>query len=215
MNQEQPHIPPAAFNFMTNYYDALLELMGFGKSFKIKILDMLNAKDGETILDVGSGTGTLLLLASSALPHSKLIGVDPDRRALAIALSKFKGVTSQIILHETSAEKLPLQNESIDACVSTLAFHHLPRQIKLATIQEIYRALKPGGKFLLVDFGKPISFLSRILLFVGSFVDGRDNLRANLEGILPTYLEQTGFSVSEIAKPYHGIHFLLAKKLTK
>ncbi|MDP1689565.1 MAG: methyltransferase domain-containing protein [bacterium] len=206
------HIPPAAFNFMTNYYDTITEMFGFGKKLKRRVLEMLEAKDGETILDVGSGTGTFLAIASKALPHSKLIGVDPDRKALAIAREKLAGVESRVTLYEASAEELPVADKSIDICVSTLAFHHLPRLVKLKAIQEIHRVLKPDGKFILVDFGKPVSFLSRILLFVGGFIDGRDNLQANLEGVLPIYLQQVGFSVSEIAKPYRGIHFLMANK---
>lgn len=198
---------------MTSFYDSITGIFGFGKKFKRQVLEMLGAKDGETILDIGSGTGTLLMLAAESLPHSKLIGVDPDRKALTIARKKFGNVRSQIVLYEASAEHLPVADKSIDIGVSTLAFHHLPRPAKLKAIQEIARVLKPGGRFILVDFGKqPANSLAHILLFVGSLVDGRDNLEANLEGILPDYLEKEGFDVKEIRKPYHGVHFLMAKR---
>lgn len=207
-----PHVPPAAFRFMTGWYDALTETFGFGKKLKRRALDMLGAKDGDTILDVGCGTGTLLALAAEAFPHSRLIGVDPDRDALAIARRKLAGVGSRVRLEEASAEKLPLADMSVDACVSTLAFHHMPRLTKEKAIKEIYRTLKRGNAFLLADFGRPRSILSTVLLWIGSFVDGRENMQANLEGVLPRYLSESGFSVSEAAKPYRGVEFLLARK---
>lgn len=207
-----PHIPPAAFDCMTKYYDAITELFGFGKNFKRRVLDMLEAKDGETLLDVGSGTGTLLACAARALPHSQLIGVDPDHGALAIAKRKVAPWGSRVTLHEASAENLPLADETVHVCVSTLAFHHMPQSTKIETIKEIRRVLKREGRFLLVDFGTPKSILSSVLLLIGSLVDGRENLRANLEGVLPVYLENAGFTVSEIREPYRGVRFLLAKK---
>ena len=207
-----PHIPPAAFDFMTKYYDTITEVFGFGKSFKRRIFDMLNAQDGETVLDIGAGTGTFLSIAAQELHKSRLIGVDPDRNALTIAKRKLASVGLRVLLYEASAEHLPLPDETVDACVSTLVFHHLPRLTKAKAIEEIYRVTKPGGRFLLVDFGKQASILGKILLFVGSFIDGRENVKANLEGIVPIYLQKAGFTVSEVAKPYRGVTFLLAQK---
>lgn len=210
--QKQTHIPPAAFHFLTNYYDWITELFGFGRKFKRRVLELLQAHDGQTILDVGLGTGTLLLLAAEMLPQSTLIGVDPDHNAVTIARKKLAPVASRVQLHEISAERLPFPDESIDLAVTTLVFHHLSRQAKRESMKEIYRVLKPNGRFLLVDFGKPMSSLSRILLYIGSFIDGRDNMKANLEGLLPMYLTETGFSVASIAKPYRGVQFLMARK---
>lgn len=209
---EHVHIPPAAFPFMTRFYDSLLEVFGFGVAFKQRILDMLHPNDGDILLDIGVGTGTFLALAAAALPHSHIIGIDPDRGALAIAKQKLSRVRPDIDLYEAIAEQLPIADKSVDVVVSTLVFHHLSRSAKAQAIREVYRVIRPGGQFLLVDFGKPVSMLSRILLFIGSFIDGRDNVQANLEGVLETHLREAGFSMEEVAVPYHGVRFLMAKK---
>jgi len=83
-----------------------------------------------------------------------------------------------------------------------LVFHHLPTSAKKKTISEIHRVLKPDGKFFLVDFGKPASFLGKILLFAGSLVDGKETMKANMDGVLPLYLQESKFIVSEIADVY-------------
>ena len=54
--------------------------------------------------------------------------------------------------------------------MSTLVLHHLPTEIKKRAMQEIYRVLTPGGRFLLADYGKPEGLLLRIFFALGALV---------------------------------------------
>ena len=94
--------------------------------------------------------------------------------------------------------------------VSTLTFHHLTDSAKRSTLTEVRRVLRPRGRFVLIDFGRPTSLVAKVLLTVGSLFDGRANMRANLTGELPTLLHQAGFDVAELRPPRRGVHYLQA-----
>jgi len=146
--------PVKAFNydFLTPFYDTILNLIGFGQGQREKIVRLLNLKPGEKFLDVGCGTGSLLKVARKLHPDNEMVGIDIDKKILEIAKKKLDSIG--ITLINTGAENLPFPDNSFDVVVSTLIFHHLPTEIKLKALSEIKRVLKPDGRFLLVDFGK-------------------------------------------------------------
>lgn len=205
-------IPAAAFHMLTPFYDIVAALGGFGVGFKKKVVALANITSREKILDVGCGTGALIAEIKKQFSATDVTGIDPDPDILALAAKKLANADLRANLIETSADSLPFPAASFDLAVSTLVFHHLPAETKKKAISEARRVLKPTGRLLLVDFGKPASFTARILLFLGSFIDGRENMRENLEGRIPTLLSEAGFHVQEIEPPYHGVHFLLAEK---
>jgi SAM-dependent methyltransferase len=203
--------PALAYSVLTPVYDVALEVLGFGRSFKAAVAELAEVEPGETVLDLGCGTGTLLHALVARQPEARFTGIDPDPQVLAIARRRLQSSTPTVELVEGYAQDLPFPDEAFDLVISTLIFHHLPDPVKLAALAEVRRVLAPHGRFLLVDFGAPPTRTARVLLTIGSLLDGRDNMRANLAGELPDMVTAAGFEVAEVSRPHRGVRHLLAR----
>lgn len=202
--------PPLACGRLTPFYDAVSAALGFGRQLPDRVVALAKPRAGERLLDLGSGTGTLLARLHASRPSVALVGLEPDQRALAIARAKWRAQGTAPSLVRGAGQHLPFADQSFDVVTSTLVFHHLPTASKAATIAEVRRVLREGGRFLLADFGRPQGLGARVLFGVLSLFDGRENMRANLRGELPRLLADQGFVVQEVVPPYRGVHFLLA-----
>jgi ubiquinone/menaquinone biosynthesis C-methylase UbiE len=207
-------VPALGKEWLTPFFDVLLTIVGLGAPLTERVIEGANIQDGEHVLDVGCGTATLLLAAKSRSPLAQMVGVDPDERALAIAREKIAQRQVEVEVVQAGAEHLPFPTSSFDLVMSTLVFHHLPTEIKHRAMQEIYRVLTPGGRLLLVDFGKPEGLLLRIFFALGALVqaDEARYIQDNTAGKLPLFLQEAGFAVQELPPRYKGIQFLLATK---
>lgn len=207
--------PPLAYDFLTPLFDRVLNLLGYGKAFKRLVLELAEIKDGEKILDVGCGSGTLLIEAKTKYPNADCMGIDPDKKILQLAERKLEQAGVKARLVQGFAQELPFPPASLDVAISTLIFHHLSTPVKRETVKEIYRILKDEGRFLLADFGQPDNIFVKLLLNLGSLFDGTSNMKDNIEGNLPVFLEEAGFKVSRLETRYRGVQFWLAVKRTQ
>jgi ubiquinone/menaquinone biosynthesis C-methylase UbiE len=192
-------IPGARFRFLTPSYDRLSRLVGLGDRFRAFEVRAVPALTGKRVLDVGCGTGELLLALWRAGKTARLAGIDPDPDMLAQAGAKLRVSDVPCELVRAWAEALPFPEASFDVVVSSLMFHHLDTGTKRAALREWRRVLAPGGVLLLVDFGVPRSALLRVLLSparLGLFEQVADNLR----GRIPVFLEEAGFSCEEVGR---------------
>jgi ubiquinone/menaquinone biosynthesis C-methylase UbiE len=96
-------------------------------------------------LDVGCGTGRLLAFLHDAWPGMRWTGLDLSPPYLAEA-RRLIGRTARVKLIEGAAEKLPLDDASLDVAVSSFVMHELPPVLK-----ETARVVKPGGLIVIVD----------------------------------------------------------------
>lgn len=202
------YIPPFEFDFLTPIYDYTCSIIGLGKGFRQQVLKSVEIKSGQTILDVGCGTGVFLEVLKQKYPNVKAVGVDPDKKALKIACKRL--ADEGIELKESFAESLPLGDQSVDIVFSSLAFHHMPSVIKQKAIQEIHRVLRPGGKVVIADFGPMRNrILARVLFFWEKF----EYLEGNLKGLIPQFLNQTGFrNVHSVATRSVIVEIIVAEK---
>lgn len=205
-------VPEFTFDFLTPLYDLVTEHLGFGPPFKEKVLKLAHFQNGESLLDIGCGTGSLLIPAKRQNPGSRIVGVDPDQRILDIARKKIKKAGVEVELIKAYGENLPFNSASFDVVVSTFVFHHLPSEIKIQTMREAYRILKKNGRFLLSDFGKPDNAVWKAILALGSIFEEARYMRDNLEDKLPVFLKDAGFKVKDMPPKYRGVQFLLAIK---
>jgi ubiquinone/menaquinone biosynthesis C-methylase UbiE len=204
--------PPLAYGPLTPLYDAVNDALGFGRSLLRRVVALVDPKEGERLLDLACGTGTLLDELVSFQPRLFAAGLEPDGQALAVARRKVLAAGGEVRLVQGVGQRLPFADASLDVVTSTMAFHHMSTLTKRQTVAEVHRVLRVGGRFVLVDFGRPSGLLAAVLLNVGSLFDGRENMRANLRGEIPWLLNEGGFMVREVAPPSRGVRFLLAAK---
>ncbi len=208
------YIPTLSIDALTPYFDFLSNLFGFGDALKQRVLNLAAIKDGEHILDVGAGTGSLAILAKKQHLHAEVVGIEPDDQALNIAMRKVETSGVQLSLIQAGAECLPFRPASFDVVVSTLVFHHLPTEIKKQALKEIYRVLQDNGSFLLADFGESRGLFLGVLAGIVKMTRLPESKTAqdNLDGNIPMFMREAGFSIQEVATKFRGVQFLRATK---
>ena len=137
-------------------YDWLLKLI-WGKAegqYRDRVLELVGIGQGQSLLDVGCGTGTLAIAARKQIGRQGgVAAVDASAEIIARARRKAEALGLQIAFTEAIAQDLPFPDASFDAAVSTTVIHCLPVSARHQSYAEIARVLKPGGQLLLVDFG--------------------------------------------------------------
>ena len=123
------------------------------RELRQKAADLARIQPGETVLDVGCGTGTLALAMQRRVGSAgRVIGVDPDTRQIAYARSKAARHNMPIQFQIGMIEQLPFPDQTFDVVLSTLMMHHVPAPLKHQGLAEIARVLKPGGRLVIADF---------------------------------------------------------------
>ncbi|WP_236122010.1 class I SAM-dependent methyltransferase [Cellulomonas palmilytica] len=131
-------------------YDPYSRLVGAERLHR-RLLDEAALRPDEQVLEIGCGTGNLLLLAHRLTPGVVTTGLDPDRAALARAARKARRRGVDLRLDLGYADAMPYPDESVDVVLSSLMLHHLPDEVKVAAFREVRRVLRPGGRLHLFD----------------------------------------------------------------
>ena len=125
-----------------------------------ELLDGLNLRGDERILDMGCGRGAVLLMAAQYLTTGRAVGVDLWRRGdqsgnsseAARRNAVAEGVADRAELHDGDMRALPFADDSFDVVLSSLAIHNIRGNVGRAkAISEAVRVLRPGGRLLIVD----------------------------------------------------------------
>lgn len=132
-------------------YDPLVRLMGFGRAGQ-ELISQANIEPGHCVLDIGCGTGTLIVMLKRQYSTVQVVGLDPDSKALRRARNKAMRAGVSVQLEHGFADELPYGERSFDRVFSSFMFHHLDEQERERTSREVLRVLKPGGSFHLLDF---------------------------------------------------------------
>ncbi len=125
-----------------------------------KVFHSWEIKEDSLVLDVGCGTGYMLLLLSKKITTGRIVGVDLSSAMIAQAIQKINNYPN-IELRQAEVEKIPYANNSFNYIFSTEAFHHFPEPEK--ALQEMKRVLKEEGKIIIADINIPPLFLTNRL----------------------------------------------------
>ena len=148
---QRTFLPAAGRDIFLPFYDPLTRLFGFD-SIREALLGQADLKPRDRVLDVGCGTGTLVIAIKQRQESADVFGLDPDPKALARARSKAVRAGVRVQFEQGFSDALPYADASFERVLSSLMFHHLPRAVKEGTLREVVRVLRPGGELHLLDF---------------------------------------------------------------
>ena len=143
------------YDLMTWFCDVFL-LRGKLRQLRRRTIDLARIQPGDTVLDVGCGTGTLALnVQQRAGTAGHVWGIDPGPQQIARARSKAARRKLPVAFRIGVIEQLDFPDETFDVVLSTIMLHHLPGDLKRQGLAEIVRVLKPGGRLVIADFKRP------------------------------------------------------------
>lgn len=195
------YLPALRWRSLTPLFDAVVRVTTRERAFKRRLLDQAAVAAGDSVFDLGAGTGTLAISLKQRCPGASVTGLDADPDVLARARRKAaQSGCEDLAFVEGFSTALPFADAHFDVVLSTLFFHHLSEDDKARTAMEIARVLKPGGALHVADYGKPATPLMRGLFLPVRAFDGFDVTDANARGALPTLFEQGGLEYGELRR---------------
>jgi ubiquinone/menaquinone biosynthesis C-methylase UbiE len=125
-----------------------------------------------TLVDLGCGSGNLIVEIAEKIPTLNLIGLDISSEILEFAKKRAvdKKMEQKMEFKVGNAEEMPFEDNSIDILISSLSLHHWINPVNV--FKEIYKVLKPDGTFLIFDFRRDsrkffygfITFVTKIIV---------------------------------------------------
>ena len=142
------------FDNVYDRYDLINDFMSFGvhRLWKKSLLHMMNPSNNQNLIDVACGTGDIAkLFLNHVNKSSQITCLDPNKRMIQKGkekLHKFKNLNWII----SPAEQIPLEDNSFDFYTISFGLRNTKNLNK--ALSEAYRVLKPGGRYLCLEFSK-------------------------------------------------------------
>ena len=186
-------IPALGYDFLSDYYDFTIKVTMPEKKFRNRLIDFVDPKEKEKILEFGFGTAQNIIILKQRFPNCNIQGVDIDPKIKSIAEYKLKktGIEAPLFLYD--GNKLPFEDNSIDKVYSSLVFHQLDMITKLKCLLEINRILKPNGELIIGDWGKAKTKWMRLFFYLVQLLDGFKTTTDNVNGLMIKYITDAGF----------------------
>ncbi len=170
----------SVFSKVYKKYDLMNDIMSFGihRVWKAKFIDWMNPAKDSKLIDVASGTGDIAKLFSLKNENlSEVTCVEPNAEMFQAGKSNLKDFKN-IKWIKSSAESLPVKDDTYDFYSISYGIRNLADINK--ALREAYRVLKPGGRFMCLEFSKIdnefLNFLyknySNAIPIIGKFVVG-------------------------------------------
>jgi len=180
--QNKKGLVQSVFDQVYNQYDLMNDLMSLGthRLWKNTMLSLMNPSKNQKLIDVACGTGDIAkLFLNRVNKFSEITCVDPNKGMIdkgKVKLKYYKNLKWII----ASAEKLPLQDNLFDFYTISFGLRNTKKLDK--SLAEAYRVLKPGGRFLCLEFSKiqnsNLDFIyknySKIIPTIGKFIVGKE-----------------------------------------
>jgi ubiquinone/menaquinone biosynthesis C-methylase UbiE len=152
--RDRPFLPGMGRSWLLPLYDVVTRVAGV-RVLHQRAVELAGIAAGQTVVDVGCGTGNLSFAVLAAHPDARVTGLDPDGGSLRRAARKARRRRVSLTLVRGYADRIPADDASLDHVVSSLALHHVDDDGRVAFAHDAHRALRPGGRITLVDFGGP------------------------------------------------------------
>ena len=152
--QNKKGLVDSVFDQVYNKYDLMNDFMSLGvhRFWKKSLINMMNPSLNKKLIDVGCGTGDIgKIFLDSTNKDGEITCVDPNKGMVSQGkqkLSNYKNIRWLI----SSAEKLPFPDNTFDFYTISFGLRNTKNFDK--AISEAYRVLKPGGRYLCLEFSK-------------------------------------------------------------
>ncbi len=220
--QDKTKLVNSVFSKVNRKYDLMNDIMSLGvhRIWKNKFLDWMNPQEGNSLIDVASGTGDIAKMYSKIVKNSsEIYCIEPNEEMLQVGkknLNKFKNIK----WHKAAAEKLPFKSNTFDFYSISYGLRNVTN-INL-TLKEAFRVIRPGGRFMCLEFSKInneiVDFFyqnySKVIPLLGKYIVGSadpyDYLIRSIKSFynqeeLINLIEQNGFSNVEYRNLSNGI----------
>src|SRR4051812_8442304 len=112
------------------------------------LIEAAKLRPDDRALDVGCGPGIAVELATHTITGGRVTGMDPSEAMLEEARRRTHGAPG-VVLEQTAAEAIPLDDASVDIAWALNSLHHW--HDRAAGLAEVRRVLRPGGRFVVVE----------------------------------------------------------------
>ena len=178
--QDKTKLVNSVFSEVNKKYDLMNDIMSLGihRIWKNKFLDWMSPQKSHSLVDVASGTGDIAKMYSKIVKNTATIScVEPNEKMFQVGkanLNKFKNIN----WYKARAEKLPFNSNTYDFYTISYGLRNVS-DINLA-LKEAYRVIKPGGRFMCLEFSKVdnelINFFyqnySKVIPLIGRYIVG-------------------------------------------
>ena len=212
------------FDNISPKYDALNHILSLNidKIWRKRTIRKLKKSNPGTILDIATGTGDFAVAATKS-GDVRVTGIDISEGMLQVGRKKIqrKNLQEKIEFIKADSENLPFENDAFDAAIVGFGVRNFENLEKGLT--EIYRVIKPGGIFYVLEFSKPLAtpfkqiymfYFMKILPFIGKLVSKDSRAYTYLPESVQEFpdgenflsiLDATGFSKTKCYRQTFGI----------
>ena len=169
------------FDNISPRYDLLNHLLSVNidKVWRKRTIKRLKDFNPDKILDIATGTGDFAIAATKLGEKVAVVGIDISEGMLSVAREKIKKMQleQQVSVQKADSENLPFEDGLFDASIVGFGVRNF-ENLKRGLI-EIFRVIKPGGVFFVLEFSKPAKtpfkqvynfYFKRVLPFIGRMV---------------------------------------------
>lgn len=188
--------PAAGVHWLTPYYDFGLAVLTRERRWRDALVAQVQPSPDDVIIDLGCGTGSLLVRLAAAEPKARLIGLDPDPAVLGRARAKLgrTGAAAELIQGFGGDARRLLEGCGATKVVSSLVFHQVPMAEKSAALYAAHSVLAPGGALHIADYGlQRTALMRRLFRATVQNLDGVRDTQPQADGVLPDLIRQAGF----------------------
>jgi ubiquinone/menaquinone biosynthesis C-methylase UbiE len=199
---EHSYTPPLGTGDTADY-DRAIRRWTREMRWRRRMIALLGPRLGETVLDIGCGTGSFAVMLKAAAPEVRVVGIDPDAEALAIARAKAEAAGADIDWQRGFARDIGCR--SANAVTSSLMFHQVPMAEKRAGLTAMHAALRPGGRLVIADYGRQRGLMRLLFRLTIQRLDGVADTQPNADGVLPDLVRAAGFANVREAGRVHTV----------
>ena len=155
--KEKTKLVQKVFSDVANNYDLMNDVMSFGahRLWKKSFIDIVNPSLGDKIIDVGSGSGDLVLEILKRNLNLKIDMVDLNKEMLMEGKKRIK--IDNVKFFQQNAENLSFLDNTYDKYLISFCLRNVTNIDQ--SFQEAFRILKPGGQYYCLEFSQPNSFV--------------------------------------------------------